>query len=288
MNWKTSGMIVLKMKLYAISDLHLNYEENRASLESLLDHRDDWLIVAGDVGETKGHLEFLFRSVVGKFAKVIWLPGNHELWTIRKGEEGLRGEAKYLDLVALCRSYGVSTPEDPFPVWPEPKRIIAPLFVLYDYTFRPDSVAQGSEISWAMESGLLCADEEFLHPDPFSSISEWCNDRVVRSERRIEEALRENPDAKLILANHFPVLYEHAVLPRIPRFTIWCGTKQTEPWIERYPVSSVVYGHLHIPATKYKNGVRFDEVSFGYPSQRRSARSIEESLREIVSTEPPR
>ena len=45
------------MKLLAISDLHLGYPSNRASLEQIPAHPDDWLILAGDVGERITDLE---------------------------------------------------------------------------------------------------------------------------------------------------------------------------------------------------------------------------------------
>ena len=49
------------MDLWAISDLHLSRKENRAALEQFGEDRgrrydDDWLIVAGDVGERVEHL----------------------------------------------------------------------------------------------------------------------------------------------------------------------------------------------------------------------------------------
>ena len=40
------------MKLWAISDLHVGYEENRRAVQALPAYPDDWLIVAGDTGET--------------------------------------------------------------------------------------------------------------------------------------------------------------------------------------------------------------------------------------------
>jgi 3',5'-cyclic AMP phosphodiesterase CpdA len=46
------------------------------------------------------------------FAKVIWAPGNHELWTPREDLQ-LRGEERYRYLVELCRGMGILTPEDP-------------------------------------------------------------------------------------------------------------------------------------------------------------------------------
>src|ERR1043165_3459168 len=104
------------MKLYAISDLHLGYEANRQALESIASHPDDWLILAGDVGETAAQLEFAFRMLGPRFARLVWVPGNHELWTLPSGNDTARGRFKYDQLVELCRAHGVLTPEDPYPV----------------------------------------------------------------------------------------------------------------------------------------------------------------------------
>ena len=46
------------MKLYALADLHLRYEVTRQALQALRPHPHDWLILAGDVGETEEHLRF--------------------------------------------------------------------------------------------------------------------------------------------------------------------------------------------------------------------------------------
>ncbi len=43
-------------RLLAISDLHLGHRENRAALDGIGDYPDDWLIVAGDIGERPEHL----------------------------------------------------------------------------------------------------------------------------------------------------------------------------------------------------------------------------------------
>ncbi len=79
------------------------------------------------------------------------------------------------------------------------------------------------------------------------------------------------------------------MLPRIPRFMVWCGTRRTEDWHLRYRASVVVSGHLHIPCTRYVDGVRFEEVSLGYPEQwkRREAQRgwrLEDHLRQILPT----
>ncbi|AKJ07173.1 3',5'-cyclic AMP phosphodiesterase CpdA [Archangium gephyra] len=269
------------MKLYALSVLHVRYEHNRKALESLAPHPEDWLIVAGDVGETLEHMEFAWRTLTARFQKVVWVPGNHELWTMAREQPALRGEARYQQLVEHCRSHGVLTPEDPYPRWPGegPHRVLVPMFLLYDYSFRPDEVAEKDAIAWAMEHHILCTDEAVLHPDPYPSRSAWCAARVEQTLARLEQL---PPDCSTILINHFPLRYEHVRLPRIPRFSIWCGTKKTEDWHLRFRAEIVVSGHLHMPATLWRDGVRFEEASLGYPQQWTWRGDISRCLREVL------
>lgn len=274
------------MKLYAISDLHLRHEVNRRQLETLAARPEDWLILGGDIGETFEHLEFALRTLTPRFRQLVWVPGNHELWTLAGEQPALRGEARYLHLVELCRSYGVLTPEDPYPRWPGegPVRYLAPLFLLYDYSFRPEHVPAEKAIEWAVESGVLCTDEAVLHPDPYPSRAAWCAARCELTEQRLAAL---PPEASTILINHFPLRYEHVRLPRIPRFSIWCGTRRTEDWHLRFHAEVVVSGHLHMPATLWRDGVRFEEVSLGYPKQWQwRGTSIEQHLREILPGPP--
>src|SRR5690349_1328117 len=101
--------------LLAVSDLHVAYEENRRIVDVLKPESDgDWLIVAGDVGELYRDVEWALTLLAGRFEKVVWTPGNHELWTHPRDEVDMRGEKRYLRLVELCRELGVSTPEDPY------------------------------------------------------------------------------------------------------------------------------------------------------------------------------
>ncbi len=273
------------MKLWAISDLHVGHPENRRIIENLAEHPGDWLILAGDLGETADHLRFVITTLLPRFARLLWVPGNHELWTIPSAGP-LRGEAKYFDLVALCRSYGVLTPEDPYELFDDGKKryLIAPLFVLYDYTFCPEGLGLGDEeaaLAWARESGIECADEHVLHPDPYPRRSAWCAARCAYSEARLTQALQAH-DGPTILINHFPLRPEHAVLPLIPRFSIWCGTRRTTDWHRRFRAAAVVYGHLHIPKTHFLDGVRFTEVSLGYPRQWRRFPEIATRPRQIL------
>ncbi len=269
------------MRLWAISDLHVGYEENRRAVAAAPSLPDDWLIIAGDTGETPAHLDFVLRNLEPKFAQIIWTPGNHDLWTPKTLPPEQRGARHYDRLVSLCRRYGVLTPEDPYPRWPGdgPLRAIVPTFTLFDYSFRPDHVTREQAVDWAAESGVRSADEDLLAPGPYLNCDDWCAARVEATEARLDAV---PADARLIVVNHFPLRRDLAVLPRIPRFSIWCGTTRTNDWHRRYNFETVIYGHLHLRTSRDIDGVKFEEVSLGYPKQWRQSRGLEHYLRRIL------
>ena len=269
------------MKLWATSDLHVGFEDNRKAVEALDGSPDDWLIVAGDTGESAAHLELVLKTLTPRFAQIIWTVGNHELWTPSAWPSDKRGEAQYQRLVNVCRRYGALTPEDPFAIWPGagPRTVIVPTFLLYDYSFCPDTVRAEDAVAWAAETGVRCADEDLLAPDPYASRIAWCHARVQETEARLDAI---PGDARIVLVNHFPLRRDQAVLPRIPRFSIWCGTRLTEHWLTRYPIEAVVYGHLHLRSSRTIDNVRHEEVSLGYPKQWNVERGLKSYLREIL------
>lgn len=271
------------MRLLAVSDLHLGHEANRVALAGVRDHPDDWLIVAGDVGETFAHMELAWRTLTPRFPKIFWTPGNHELWAA--GPDEPRGVARYDALVALCREFQVVTPEDPYETWPgDGRTVIAPLFTLYDYSFRPAGISDDEAVPWARESGVLCSDERLLAPDPYPSRAAWCHARVDATRARLDAI---DGAAPTVLVSHFPLRYDLARPPRIPRFSIWCGTTLTEDWGARYRASVLVSGHLHLRSTLTRDGIRCEEVSLGYPREWNRARAFDSFLREILPTANP-
>ncbi|MGW1507239.1 metallophosphoesterase family protein [Streptomyces mirabilis] len=269
-------------RLLAVSDIHVVYEENRSVVASLRPRSDeDWLIVAGDVAEKFTDVEWALTLLSSRFAKVVWAPGNHELWTHPDDPVDLRGEKRYRHLVDCCRTLGIVTPEDPYPVWQgtgEPVTV-APLFLLYDYSFRvPGTTTPEESLRRAHEAGIVCSDEYFLHPDPYPSRDTWCHARVAETEQRLASL---PPGRRTVLVNHFPLTREPTRILRYPEFAQWCGTDLTEDWHTRFNAVAVVYGHLHIPRVLWRDGVRFEEVSLGYPREWR-VRPPREPLRQVV------
>jgi hypothetical protein len=213
--------------LPAVSDLHVAFPENRRIVEDLRP--------ASDQG---------------------------------KDSVQLRGEERYRHLVDLCRSIGVVTPEDPYPVWDDdggPVTIAPPLFLLYDYTFLPPGMSTKEEApAHTHDTGMVCTEEILLRPDPYPSRDAWCRARLAVTQQRL--ATRD-PDLPTVLVNHFPLVREPTRIPRYPQFAQWCGTRHTADWQTRFNATAAVYGHLHIPRTTWYGGVRFEEVSLGYPRE---------------------
>jgi predicted phosphodiesterase len=271
--------------LFAVSDLHVGYAENRRLVEQTRPVSDgDWLIVAGDVGEFFHDIEWVLTLLSQRFARVIWVPGNHELWTPREDPVRLRGEERYRRLVDLCRGLGVLTPEDEYPVWRGAGGpvLVVPLFLLYDYSFRvPGATTKEQSLARAYDSGIVCTDEALLHPDPYPSREAWCWARIEQTERRLAAT---DPQLHTVLVNHFPLVREPTRILRYPEFAQWCGTQRTADWHTRFRASVCVYGHLHIPRTTWHDGVRFVEVSLGYPREWRRRTSQPSTLRPVLTS----
>lgn len=268
------------VKLWAISDLHVRYEDNRTALGAMPGCPDDWLILGGDVGETEAHLVWTLETLAPKFKKLLWVPGNHELWGTSVEGRKLPGPEKYQRLVDLCRRLGVLTPEDPYVVWPGPgpKTTIALCFVGYDYSFRPPEVPESKALAWAEEAGIRATDEAMIDPGEFGTMKAWCHARVALTESRLAEIPK---DHGTVLVNHFPLRHDLVWIPRVPRFSLWCGTTRTEDWHRRFNAKVVVNGHLHVRSGQLRDQTRFEEVSLGYPRQWTASRGAQAYLRLI-------
>jgi 3',5'-cyclic AMP phosphodiesterase CpdA len=259
-----------RAQLLAISDLHVGYGANRSLVERMRPQNEgDWLIVAGDVGERFADILWALTTLKRHFAEVIWLPGNHELWTPPDDPVTLRGQPRYDRLVDELRGLGVTTPEDPYRIWESEDGPVAvcPMFLLYDYTWRdgtPGARTKAQALAHSRELGVVCNDERLLHSDPLPGIDDWCRARVAMTAARLQAL---DPDLPTVLANHWPLHREPTAILRYPSFALWCGTELTEDWHIRFRATEVVYGHLHIPRIIWRDGIRFTEASLGYPRE---------------------
>jgi predicted phosphodiesterase len=95
------------MRIFALSDVHADHPANAAWLGALsaTDYQSDTLILAGDVSDDLETLIRVLDALQAKFARVLFVPGNHELWVRR--EEAADSIAKFRRVLAVCREAGV-------------------------------------------------------------------------------------------------------------------------------------------------------------------------------------
>lgn len=72
------------MKIYALSDIHLDYKDNIDWLLKLasIDFKGDRLILADDISDSPILIEQRFRELSKRFKKVLFTTENHDLWTL--------------------------------------------------------------------------------------------------------------------------------------------------------------------------------------------------------------
>lgn len=118
------------MKVYAISDLHIDFDGNAEWLFNAFDadYTEDVLIVAGDVSDELSRLEQCFTYLACRFKKVLFVPGNHELWVVR--DRILTSIEKFEQICLLAERCGVS-----MDVYHHAGVSIVPLFSWYDFSF---------------------------------------------------------------------------------------------------------------------------------------------------------
>ncbi|SDD00675.1 metallophosphoesterase family protein [Rhodococcus tukisamuensis] len=270
-------------KLWAVSDTHVGHRGNRPITEDLYpESPQDWLILAGDVSEKTDDIAWALKLARSRFEKVIWVPGNHELWTTAKDPVQIHGAARYEYLVNMCRELDVVTPEDPYPVWEGEggPATLVPMFLLYDYSFRPEGTTNKADaLAFARDKNVVASDEFLLSSEPYATREAWCHARVESTRARLDELDLSIPT---VLINHFPLVREPTRVLFYPEFSLWCGTELTADWHTRYNAICSVYGHLHIPRTTYYDGVRFEEVSLGYPREWQKRGLPERLLRQIL------
>jgi len=76
------ALILERMKIWAVSDLHIDYRHNRQWLSDLSNtlYQHDILILAGDISHDLRQIDWCFKVLGQRFKLVCYVPGNHDLW----------------------------------------------------------------------------------------------------------------------------------------------------------------------------------------------------------------
>lgn len=244
------------MRVFAVSDIHVDYEENLAWILNLdyKEYADDILILAGDVTDKMPLLERVFISLVASFKEVLFVPGNHELWV--QDEEFDCSLNKFEAIAELCKSCGVHAD-----VFELPDISFVPLHSWYDFSFgEPDR-----HLRRAWRDFRACSWPE--HLPEIQDVTEYFlklnipnlairNKTVISFSHflpRIDVMPSGIPEKR---RNIYPVLGSEALGLQV---------KQLNPTIH-------VYGHSHVNQSIELDDIHYVNNAFAYPNETYIAR----------------
>lgn len=241
------------MRVFAVSDLHVDYAQNAQWVEQLSDHdyTRDVLLVAGDVSDKLTHIAACLQVLSRKFRRVAYIPGNHDLWT-RSGFQGDSFE-KLAQVMDCVRDLGIlTTVQNLGPV------TIVPLYSWYDFSFGTpsedlmDAWMDFRVCRWPLGSSAASVSSRFLD----------MNGGHARDH-----------GGKVITFSHFlprlDVLPERA-RPWVQYLYPVLGTKAIDAQVRAAGSSVHVYGHIHIRNNAVIDGVRYINNALGNPKEQRS------------------
>ena len=244
------------MKVYALSDLHVDYPQNRQWLAQLVreDFGQDVLILAGDICDDMGLLEDSLASLQNCFAEVLFVPGNHDLWV--RDEHFDCSLEKFSAIRALCDRLGVHTRP-----WHGDDLSIVPLFSWYDFSF-------GAPDTW-----LRRAWRDFRACRWPSHLGDA--EAVTAHFLGLNESHLDTRNDTVISFSHF--LPSLAVMPeRIPshRRKVYpvLGSDRLGEQLQRLRPDIHVYGHSHVNQAIELDATLFINNAFAYPAEQRIAR----------------
>ncbi|HET7229460.1 MAG TPA: metallophosphoesterase [Longimicrobium sp.] len=228
------------MRIYAISDVHADFRENRRLLERIPAHahRGDALIVAGDVADSLAVMSDTLAMLRERFAQLFFVPGNHELWVRGDSRDSLE---KFQAVLDACRAVDVHTaPARAGGAW------VVPLFSWYDPSF--DVAGEGEEDT------LEAWSDRYFCRWPAGV------ERVDRHFLALNEPHVRRYDAPVVSFSHFVPRTELLPPVRWLRFKglpLVAGSVEIDAQVRRLGAAVHVYGHTHIPGDQVLHGVRY-------------------------------
>jgi Icc-related predicted phosphoesterase len=236
------------MRIFAVSDLHTDFAENRRRLQQIssTSYLYDVLVVAGDIADDLKIIDWTLRKLRSQFGQVFYVPGNHELW-VRSGD--YNSIEKFRQVLRLCDEIGVCTrPGRAGKNW------IVPLFSWYESDYDELGEADVSSLEgWA--DFYFCK-----WPVEIKSASEYF--------LNLNESLIKKYDGPVITLSHF--LPRRELLPAVERLIfkglpLVAGALGLDRQIRALNAAIHVFGHSHIDFDKMIDGVRYIHHAFDYP-----------------------
>lgn len=244
------------MRVHAVSDLHVDYDENARWVEALSrsDFTHDALILAGDLSDVPERLERCFDALKQRFAQVLFMPGNHDLW-VRGAPPGVTSLDKLAEVQAMAQRCEVA-----MHTLHLGDVSIVPMWSWYDFSFG----TPGRELKMAWMDFRACRWPEG-----------WHTREVAAHFLQRNEALEAPPAGQTVITfSHF--LPRIDLMPeRIPQDKRFIypvlGSARLDAQLRRLRPSVHVYGHSHVNRRVTVDGITYVNNAFAYPNETRIA-----------------
>lgn len=244
------------MRVFAISDLHTDFKENRLVVERLSDYTfvGDALVVAGDIADQLEVIEYTLALLRSKFRHVCYVPGNHELWVRDGAYDSLEKLRRVLE---MCRRIKVETsPVKIDGLW------LVPLLSWYDPAFDGEDDGEEHKELEGWADFYFCKWPE--------GVGDLCRRFLDMNEANVRRL-----DAPVISFSHF--LPRRDLLPpkeylkfkSLPKVS---GCAPLDGQIRRLNSTTHVFGHSHINTDRVIDGVRYVNNALLYPRERADAK----------------
>lgn len=259
------------MRIFALSDLHLDYDENLRWLNQLseLDYRDDTLILAGDISDNPKLLEKGLARLRSCFAEVLYTPGNHDLWVRRNECRDSFAKLKLVKELALEQGVRITS-------YHRGHLSVIPLLGWYDYSFGVlSNELQACWVDffackWPREVGVAQIADFFLAQNDLELPEGQQQPRLVISFSHFVPRIDVMPS--------FIPADKRALYPVL-------GSQRLDRQIEKLGSRFHIYGHSHINRQIIKGHTCYINNAFGYPHETRITAKELKCICEVSLTE---
>jgi predicted phosphodiesterase len=239
------------MRIFALSDLHVDYDVNAQWIDTLsqVEYLNDVLVLAGDISGSVARLERCVGLLARRFKKVLFVPGNHDLWIMR-GDTQADSLDKFHRVcqIAMCNGASMSP-------YHHGRLSIVPLLGWYDFSFgMPEAALQRSWMDFqaCRWPGL------------------WSMADVTSHFLQMNNYRRHDDDEIIVSFSHF--LPRLDVIPplvsRNQRYLLpVLGAARLEQQVRELGSAIHIYGHSHLNRSVPLDGTLYVNNAYGYPHE---------------------
>mmetsp|Transcript_148450 Transcript_148450/g.377577 ORF Transcript_148450/g.377577 Transcript_148450/m.377577 type:complete len:1830 (+) Transcript_148450:84-5573(+) len=273
-------------EVVAWSDLHSDMGANMDHLRSLPECPETVLLLAGDLATKMEVLESSLRLLKAKFGAVFYVPGNHELWVVKK--EGLSSMHKFLAILELCERLEVHTR----PAFISEDCAVCPLFSWYKDNLVDGFSRDKANIPFDIQTQWMWditgrGDTNDAQQHEIADFFAGLNARRINvaPARAVEALKRAAIEAELAAMDAPPLQKKDDKVDKapsvismshfIPRQEVYpgprrlCGVmgcREIEDQVRQVGARCHIFGHSHIACDREVDAIRYVQHPLGYPN----------------------